>query len=225
MAEYTETMIAALAHEVRNPMNSIKGAALFLKDKYMDSQEISEFTGIILNETMRVENYLNEFLSFSRGIKLKMSRVNFKNYITGMIMTVKHSYPYEIDKDLDRADAEVELDGEQMRQVIINLLSNAGDAVRSAGSKEPKVRIFACVKGAMARMTVEDNGPGMKHSVLKNIFVPFFTTKDEGMGIGLSVCRAIVQRHGGKISVKTKAGQGSAFTVEIPVKRKKDKNA
>jgi two-component system sensor histidine kinase HydH len=225
LVEYTEKMIAALAHEIRNPLNSMKGAAEYLNEKYSGTPEIKDFSGIILSEINRVDNYLNEFLSFSRGVKIKLSRVNLKNFITGIIMTVKHSFPYEIKTDLEKADMEIELDNEQIRQVMVNLLSNAREAVNAAVPKNPMVKITAGVRGARVYISVADNGTGMKPVVLKNIFMPFFTTKEDGMGIGLSVCRAVVQRHGGRIFVKTTVGKGSVFTTEFPSGKRRKKNA
>ena len=225
LAEYTEKMVAALAHEIRNPLNSMKGAAEFLSEKYAGTAEVKEFSGIILSEIKRVENYLNEFLSFSRGVKLKLGPVNLKNFITGIIMTVKHGFPYEIGVDADKADCDVELDSEQIRQVLVNLLSNARDAVREALPAEPLVVVSACLRGKKVLLTVKDNGSGMKPGVKKNIFVPFFTTREDGMGIGLSVCRSVVQRHKGRIKIKTKPGAGSSFTVELPLRQKMVKNA
>jgi len=225
LVEYTEKMVAALAHEIRNPLNSMKGAAEFLNEKYSGTAEVKEFSGIILSEIKRVENYLNEFLSFSRGMKLKINRVNLKNFITGTIMTVKHSFPYEIETDVDKADMEVEFDSEQVRQVLVNLLANARDAVKEALPGEPWVKVSAYARGKKALLIVTDNGTGMKAGVLKNIFVPFYTTRDDGMGIGLSVCRSIVQRHNGRIRVKSSPGKGSSFTVELPVKSRGRKPA
>jgi signal transduction histidine kinase len=224
LVEYTEKMVAALAHEIRNPLNSMKGAAEFLSEKYSGTQEVREFSGIILSEIQRVENYLNEFLSFSRGVKLKLAPVNLKNFITGIIMTVKHGFPYEIEADTDRADIDVEIDPEQIRQVLVNLLANAKAAVAEALPEVPSVRVSAYLRGNKVFLAVKDNGAGMKASVLKNIFVPFYTTREDGMGIGLSVCRAVVQRHRGRIRVKTMPGKGSCFIVELPAKRKKGKN-
>lgn len=221
LVEYTEKMVAALAHEIRNPLNSMKGAAGYLNDKYASIAEVKEFSGIIISEIARVDNYLNEFLSFSRGVKLKPTPVNLKNYITGIIMTVKHRLPYEIGTNLEKADFEVFMDAEQMRQVLVNLISNSSQAVGAASPKEPRITITASAGRGKARISVADNGTGIKRRVLKNIFVPFFTTRQDGMGIGLSVCRAVVQRHGGRILVKTKVGKGSVFTVEIPAGKRK----
>lgn len=224
LAEYTEKMVAALAHEIRNPLNSMKGAAEYLYEKYTATPEVKEFSGIILSEINRVDNYLSEFLSFSRGIKLKITRVNMKSFITGIIMTVKHGFLQEIITVIDRADFFIDIDTEQMRQVMVNLLWNARDAVKASGRAVPEVTIKAFMKGNKAIIEVSDNGIGIKKAMLKNIFVPFFTTKADGMGIGLSICRAVVQRHRGRIKVKTSPGKGSAFRVELPLKRKKDKN-
>jgi two-component system sensor histidine kinase HydH len=225
LVEYTEKMIAALSHEIRNPLNSMKGAAEFLHEKYDANSEVKEFSGIILDEINRVDAYLNEFMNFSRGTKLKIRPVNLKNFITGIIMTLKHRFPYEIKTDMESADTVIQLDNEQIRSVLVNLLSNARDAVEAAKRENPEVIVSARVRGARACISVADNGTGIKKSMLNNIFVPFFTTRVDGMGIGLTICRTTVQRHGGKLNVKSASGKGSVFTFELPLRQRVVKNA
>lgn len=211
----TERMVAALAHEIRTPLNSMKGASQYLYDTYRETPEIREFTGIIIDEINRLESYLNEFLSFSRGTKLKLRLTDFESYLNGIIMIVKHSFPTDI-RIVRKKDSfpAVMIDQEQLRQVLVNLFSNAKDALEGAATPVCEVILDSCKKHLI--VTIKDNGCGIPARELKDIFVPFFTTKDTGLGIGLSISKSIIARHGGRISVKSKLGEGAAFTMEIP---------
>jgi signal transduction histidine kinase len=225
LAASTETMIAALAHEIKNPLNAMKGASQYLHNKYIDTADIKEFTGIILAEIDRLDRYLNEFLSFSRGMKLKLRTVNVENFVTGMVMTVKHSFPCEIKIEMEYGMPDVEMDPEQIRQVLVNLLSNAKDAVSGDINRLPQVKIKAGIYKKNLHVSVIDNGSGMEAGVIKQIFNPFFTTKETGIGIGLTISKTIVEKHGGRIEVSSRPGRGTEFTIIIPAKQKVRDNA
>lgn len=216
----TQRMVAALAHEIKNPLNSMKGASQYLHDKYSGKNEISEFTGIIIDEINRLERYLNEFLSFSQGMSLKLGQVNLKNFITAIVMIVKHSFPADIKVTIKKDPMpEVFMDQEQMRQVLVNFFSNSGDALR--GVKDPSAEVILDADKKNIYISLKDNGPGINAKDLKHIFEPFYTTKDTGLGIGLSISNAIVKRHGGKITVKSKPGKHTVFTVSVPLEKRK----
>lgn len=218
-ADRTERMVAALAHEIRNPLNSMKGASQYLHDKYRETPEIGEFTSIIISEIDRLESYLNEFLNFSRGIRLKLMRTDMVSYIRGVVMIVKHGFPSEITvTSRKKTFPEIMIDREQLRQVFVNLFSNAKDALKGAQNPLCEV-ILDCDKKNML-LTVKDNGSGIPASKLNQIFTPFFTTKDHGLGIGLSISKSIVARHGGKITVKSPAGRGTSFTISLPLRQR-----
>ncbi|MCE5301166.1 MAG: HAMP domain-containing histidine kinase [Spirochaetia bacterium] len=215
----TERMVAALAHEIKNPLNSMKGASQYLHDAYRNNTEIAEFTGIIIDEINRLERYLNEFLSFSRGTTLRLKMTDLQSFVTGTVMTVKHSYPVEIKITVKKASLpEVEIDAEQMKQVMVNFLSNAKDSLK--GNPAPHTEIILDSDDRNAVISVKDNGKGIAPEVLRHIFEPFYTTKESGLGIGLSISRSIVQHHGGNITVESKPGKGTQFNIIIPLKRK-----
>jgi signal transduction histidine kinase len=217
-ADSTEMMIAALAHEIKNPLNSMKGAGQYLYNKYGNIADIKEFTGIIISEIERLDRYLNEFLSFSRGIKLRLKTTNIATLITGIVMTVKHSFPCEISVTANGHVPDISVDAEQLRQVLVNLLSNAKDALFEGNSVRPRVDITARADNRNVYISVIDNGAGMTGQVMKNIFVPFYTTKDSGIGIGLAISKTIIEKHGGKIKVRSTPGKGSEFILVLPVK-------
>ncbi len=216
----TGRMVAALAHEIKNPLNSMKGASQYLHDKYSGQDEIKEFTGIIIDEINRLERYLNEFLSFSSGLGLKPGKVKLENFITAILMMVKHGFPADIKVTIRKNPMpEVYMDQEKMRQVMVNFFSNSADALR--GVKEPKAEVILDADNRNAYITLKDNGTGIKAKDLKHIFEPFFTTKVSGLGIGLSISNAIVKKHGGLITVKSRPAISTEFTISVPLEKRR----
>ncbi|HNZ28850.1 MAG TPA: HAMP domain-containing sensor histidine kinase [Candidatus Goldiibacteriota bacterium] len=214
-----ETMIAAVAHEIKNPLNSIKGANQYLHDKYKSKQDIYEFTGIVVEEITRLERYLNEFLSFSRGVKPHMKKHDIQTFTTGILMITKHNFPYGIKIVSEKPKLpDVYMDAEQMKQVMVNLLNNAKDA--TAGRSSPRVEIRLSSDDRYVYVKVADNGCGISKKDLSRISTPFYTTKKEGMGIGLAISRSIIKKHGGDLSIESKVNKGSVFTISIPVEKR-----
>ncbi len=217
--ERTERMVAALAHEIKNPLNSMKGASQYLFDTYKENNDIREFTGIIIEEINRLERYLNEFISFSRGMTLKLKATNLESFVTGMIMITKHGFPAEIKVTIKKKDIpEVYIDPEQMRQVMVNFFSNAKDAL--SGITDPRAEVIINADKKHAYISLKDNGKGMTKKEMKSVFVPFYTTKESGLGIGLAISKSIVSKHGGRITVKSAPGKGSEFTIIIPLEKR-----
>jgi two-component system sensor histidine kinase HydH len=217
--ERTERMVAALAHEIKNPLNSMKGASQYLHDMYHDKKDIFEFTGIIIEEINRLERYLNEFISFSRGMNLRLKLTNLTTFITGIIMIVKHSFPTEIKLTVKKSGIpDIYIDPEQLRQVMVNFFSNAKDALE--GVKDPEAEVILNHAGKNALITLRDNGKGISKKDIKHIFLPFYTTKESGLGIGLAISKTIVSKHGGRITVKSAENKGSEFTISIPVEKR-----
>lgn len=213
-----QTMIAGLAHEIRNPLNSIKGASEYLNKKYNNLADVKEFTDIIIKEIERLDKYLNEFLSFSRGVKLKLQRINIENFLSGIIMTIKHSIPIELNISIEKKLPDINIDPEQMRQVIVNLLSNAKDAVKE--THNPQIKLKAWKDKKKIYIAVIDNGVGIKKEDLNSIFIPFWTTKENGLGLGLAICKSIVEKHNGRIKAKSSLDKGSEFIISFPLNKR-----
>lgn len=215
-----ESMVAALAHEIKNPLNSMKGAGQYLKDKYSDNPEITEFSSLIIDEIGRLERYLNEFISFSRGTKLLLRPINLYNYLTGVLMTFKHSMPCEISYTVKRRDIpDIMMDPEQFRQVLSNLFANAKEAL--SGMLTPSIELVLDSDDRHAIITVRDNGPGISRKDLQNIFMPFYSKKESGLGIGLAISRTIIKKHSGDIKVRSALNKGASFTILLPLNAKR----
>jgi signal transduction histidine kinase len=230
-------MAAGLAHEVKNPLGAIKGAAQLLEEGGMDAQS-REFVGIILEEVDRLNEVVGSFLDYARpraGNAVPLD-VNAAVRRTLQILSSQHSDAVEVKLELAEHLPRAKIDPEQLRQVLINLVQNAIQAMDGRGkvtvaTQERRLREkWTSTAGASDRgpasgggeaarwieIAVRDTGPGITQNILKNLFVPFFTTKEQGTGLGLAISQSIVQNAGGNIEVHTQAGAGTTFTVVLP---------
>ena len=173
-----------------------------------------EFMKIIIDEIDRLDRYLNEFLSFSRGTELKLKKTNILNYLAGVVMVSKHSFPCEI-KIVPKKSTmpTIYIDHEQLMQVIINLFSNSKDAIEN--TKNPKIEIIVDYDNHYLYITIKDNGIGITKTNQQRIFMPFYTGKETGIGIGLTICKTIIKKHKGAIKVKSAPNMGASFTISV----------
>jgi signal transduction histidine kinase len=225
-------MAAGLAHEVKNPLGAIKGAAQLLSEPEHSALDPSagEFVAIILEEVDRLDRVVGSVLDYARPSKGNPGAVDVNSVVKGTLRVLASDresgamVTTELAADLPfvRADAE------QLRQVLMNLVKNAIQAMNGAGqvtvsTRERKSRHPGWGGGPApagsdwVEVSVRDVGPGIGPSVLKNIFVPFFTTKHKGTGLGLAISQRMIEEMGGRIEVSSQPGAGSTFTVMLPV--------
>jgi signal transduction histidine kinase len=225
-------MAAGLAHEIRNPLGAIKGAAQLLADPPPDAQidpASREFLGIILEEVDRLDRVVGSVLDLARpheGGAVVPTDVNAVVRRTLQIISAEPgSEDLKHEVTLDPSLPRVVIDPEQLRQVLMNLLRNAGQAMKGRGKIAVSTRVrfgrgtrsgTALSDEPFVEITVADNGPGISQKVLENLFMPFFTTKEKGTGLGLAISQRIVQGAGGRIDVRTYEGKGSTFAVILP---------
>lgn len=233
------SMAAGLAHEVKNPLGAIKGAAQVLEElipkNSSDSDMMNEFVGIILEEANRLNRVVGSVLDYARpgvGNPVPLD-VNAAIRRTMQILTPRDKPSLEIALDLDDDVPRARIDAEQLRQVLINLVQNAIQAMDGHGkltittARRRKPRGWDETRAPdpsprseggpdFVEVTVRDTGPGIAEKILKDLFVPFFTTKQKGTGLGLAISQSIVQSAGGTIDVKTQVGSGTKFIVILP---------
>jgi two-component system sensor histidine kinase HydH len=222
-------MAAGLAHEVKNPLGAIKGAAQLLSDPRDPSKLGSaeqEFVSIILEEVERLDRVVGSVLDYARPSKGELGAVDLNAVVrrTVTVLASDRAEECEIVTELSDGLPRVRADAEQLRQVLINLVRNAVQAmggrgtvrVRTAIHAEPPTAIAAAPAGEWVEVSVRDAGPGIAPQVLKNLFVPFFTTKDRGTGLGLAISQRVVEEMGGRIEVLSHPGDGATFTVLLP---------
>src|SRR3990170_5870996 len=218
-------LTAGLAHEIRNPLVAIRTFTQLLPERYNDAEFRDGFQGLALKEVDRICGLINDLLSFARPSRPKVIQENMNDVVDGIIrilVSEAKEKNVEITRDFAAGLPMVWIDREQMKQVFMNLILNAIQAMKNQGgaisistrrhSKDQSGQPGPCVQ-----VEIQDTGMGIPEENLDHIFDPFFTNKDEGSGLGLSISHQIVQEHGGYITVESKAGVGTSFFVNIPV--------
>lgn len=207
-----------VAHEIRNPLGSIKGLASLAKKDDIDPQKRSKYLDIIIKEVDRLERVSNELLDFARQHDLENRPVDINEIVRQVLFLWDlNASLYNIRLTTDLQDSLPPIYGDELklRQVFINLGRNALQAIGEDGCL--LVKTFQDKDWVVVQIT--DSGEGIPSNALHKIFEPFFTTKERGSGLGLSVVHQIVSGHGGHIEVDSKYGIGTTFTVKLPVER------
>jgi nitrogen-specific signal transduction histidine kinase len=217
-------MAAGLAHEIRNPLGAIKGAVQCLDPQQLQGED-REFLEVIVEEVNRLNGVVTAFLDYARPLKGNFGPTDVNEVVTRTVRLVQNAVPpnVKLQLELDLAASRVQADAEQLKQVLINLVQNAVQAV----GERPGVITLRTVRpvrlgdfrGAtqeMVELQVRDDGPGIPSEQVPHIFVPFYTTKEKGTGLGLAICQRIVRNHGGSIGVLSRSGEGTTFTIRLP---------
>ncbi|MCL5102921.1 MAG: GAF domain-containing protein [Armatimonadetes bacterium] len=209
-------LAASIAHELRNPLSSIKGAAQFLMKENESDASIVEFLGIIVEEVNGLNRLTTEFLDFARPMQLELKPMSVNRVAerTLQLMSVHITdNNVVVREDLSASIPEIQGDESQLEQVLKNMIINSLQAMPEGGVLTVET---GPTPAGGAYMSVSDTGLGISPDKLDRIFQPFFTTKTKGTGLGLSVVHKIVENHGGKIEVSSKMGEGSTFKVVLP---------
>ena len=216
-------LAAGLAHEIRNPLGAIKGAAQLLAEpnpgaKGLDEAS-AEFLGIILEEVERLDGVVGSVLDLARANRDVVPPIDVNGVIRRTLQVLSSEWTdgkVTIETELAEELPRTAIAPEQLRQVIMNLLRNAVQALRREGTVRVVSRQRQRGKETFVAISVSDDGPGISRVALKKIFLPFFTTKDDGTGLGLAICQRIVQDAGGRIEVRSREGEGATFDVLLP---------
>lgn len=223
------TLAASVAHEINNPIAGVLNLSMLmqriLKDDGIPEGRVPEFRRYltqVTNETSRVGRIVSDLLSFSRRGKPQRSAADLNRLVKTTVSLVDHKLKLaNIALDLQLAEAlpSVHCDGGQIQQVVLNLVLNAAESMQSHGSGTVTVKTWPGEDGNTVKLSVSDTGDGIPAEVLPRIFDPFFTTKTDGkgVGLGLAVSYGIVQAHGGDIEAKSLVGEGTVFTLTLPL--------
>ncbi len=224
-------MAARLAHEIKNPMTAIGTFIQMLPQKYEDEKFRTEFYKIAMEETARINNLITELMDLTKTRESHFELSDVNDLIDKMILlTSPHSKAKHIDivRNYDPGMRLVWMDSGKMKQVILNLLSNAIDFTPDGGRIEFTTKIIMKTgKGETVQIVIKDNGPGIPQTIIDKIFDPYFTTRHKsnmhnGTGLGLFIAHKNMQDHGGIIEVKSKVDEGTTFTLTLPKKTRHD---
>lgn len=207
---------AGMAHEIRNPLGSIKGAVEILRADYRPEDPKYEFIQILLKETDRLNLIVQEFLGFARPKQPEFQLADLNEAIESVLtLTALEAKKAGVivEKRLDPSIGMRSLDMNLLRQAFLNLVLNAIQAMDSGGV----LTIVSTLRGDAIEIAVADTGIGISEENRKKLFSPFFTTKKYGTGLGLAITYRIIENHRGTIDVTSGPGKGTTFTVKIPV--------
>ena len=212
--------VAGVAHELNNPLAAVMGFSEILKEAKMDEKH-RHHLDLIFKSATRCQKIVQALLSFARRHQPERKPVSINNLIGEVLEIITYqlrSSNVEIIQHLAPNLQLVLADGHQIQQVLLNLLNNARQAIE-AHQPAGCITITTEVKNHFLRVAVRDNGPGIAPENLNRVFDPFFTTKEvgKGTGLGLSLCYGLIKEHGGNITVTSRLGEGTTFTIELPV--------
>lgn len=212
-------VVAAITHEIKNPLVSIGGFARRLDRNIQENSPEKKYMRIILKEVRRLENILNETLAFSKEATAPYAYHDLNRIIEETLSILDSEFQernIQVKKDLDPHLPPLFSDPQQMKQVFLNLFVNAMQAMGQDGQLLVKTSMLSRDARNGVQIEVGDTGGGIPLEILDNIFNPFFTTKQDGTGLGLSIAHKIITQHGGEIEVINRQGTGATFLIRFP---------
>ena len=207
---------AGLAHEIRNPLASIEGAARVIQREQYSSERHSEFLDIIQKECRRLSGLLANFLDFAKPRFPDLTKVEANALLESVIALAQHAAAqnrFVFRKEISNGFSTIHCDAEQLKQVLLNLTINAMQAMPMGGA----ITFAARRTDSQVLLEVHDEGSGIDLDNAEKIFDPFFTTKHTGSGLGLSVAHQIVLQHGGSLTISRNTQQGATFRIALPL--------
>jgi two-component system NtrC family sensor kinase len=214
--------VAWITHELKNSLVSIKSFIQMVPQKHKDEKFVDRFSRLMPEEVQRMERIFKELADFSSTYELKMARTDLKEIIDHTLEIMKEEFinrKIDIKYSAPNHNFCLQADPEKLKQVFMNLLINSLNAMPAGGALTISLGVVRgkSLCGALAiEVKIQDTGEGMSRQAQEKIFEPFHTTKDGGMGLGLTISRRIVQQHGGEIRVESSMGAGTTFTVSLP---------
>ncbi len=208
-------MAAGVAHELRNPLSSIKGLALVLRSRFRDENGDRETATILVQEVERLNRSISELLDYARPQQLQKKSVDLHNLLHKAVSLIRmdaETAGIELTTFFQENLPMVDADEDKLNQVLLNLLLNGIQAMEKGGRLD--IRVGATNR--KVEIVVTDSGCGIAKKDLGRVFDPYFTTKPEGTGLGMAMSAKIIEEHGGKIHLQSKPGQGTSVIIEIP---------
>lgn len=209
-------LTAGVAHEVRNPLGVIRASVQLLEEAQCDPARITDATRVIKQEIDRLDRVIKALLDFGRPSKPTLMAANMQDVLDDVLMFTRRfasQSDVEILADYSPRLPLVRADADQMKQVFVNLISNAVQAMEGTGGR---ILVSATTDGSAVTISVADTGPGIPPEDVEKVFDPFFSTRDEGTGLGLTIVHRIIDEHGGHIDVSSTKGRGTKFNVTLP---------
>lgn len=205
---------AGIAHELRNPLTSIKVLINSIVERIGQKGSIREDVDVIESEIERMNGIIKQFLDFSRPGLLCISNIDVNNILKGTLNLMSYELKEQnisVSKVFSEKVPEIKADGEKLKQVFLNIILNAIQAMPDGG----KLLLKTAVDDGYVIVTIDDTGRGIPGDVKKKLFEPFFTTREEGLGLGLCITKRIVENHKGSIKIDSEVGKGTKVTIKL----------
>jgi len=212
-------LAAGVAHEIRNPLSSIKGIATYFKNKFDENSDDDEMAGVMIEEVERLNRVISELLEFARPTELKLKTTDVNSLIEHSVRLIEKEAAdknIDIKLELSQQPVSAQIDSDRLSQCLLNLYLNALQAMEKDGQLSVKDSL---THDNLIVIEIKDTGSGIKVENLDKIFDPYYTTKTKGTGLGLAIVHKIVEAHNGSIKVRSISGQGTSFIISIPAKQ------
>ena len=210
-------LAAGVAHEIRNPLSSIKGFATYFKERYRHVEEDRKTADIMIHEVDRLNRVIGQLLEFARPVAVEKRPASIESlfqHALRMVSSRAREQDVRTEAHVSPGAVSVPLDPDRMGQVLLNLCLNALEAMPEGGSlvlsAEPEP------SSGRVRIAVQDTGTGIAREDLAHVFDPYFTNKASGTGLGLAIVHKIVESHGGDVTLKSEKGKGTTVMIELP---------
>jgi len=210
-------LAAGVAHEIRNPLSSIKGFATYFKERYYDVPENQQISNLMIQEVDRLNRVVGQLHEFARPINVSEKSIQIKAFLKDSLKLIERQASeanISIRTDFDSEIDEVLIDPDKINQVLLNLYLNAIESMDNGGSLT--VTLSKNLKKNGMEIKVSDTGTGITEDDFSHIFDPYFTTKASGTGLGLAIVHNIMEAHGGEITIESRSGQGTGVTIFLP---------
>lgn len=219
-------LAAGAAHEIRNPLTAIRSTIQYLSKDFSADPVKSEMVTELISEVERINKIVQGLLSFARPSNLNTSDINIEQLINQTLLLVTNTLRkqnVEVEFEYFTDNTTIQGDAEQLKQVFLNIILNAVEAMGKNPPERSRTLIISIEKGTPINthsryliISFEDSGKGIEQKNIENVFNPFFTTKEEGTGLGLAICYGIINRHEGEIEVKSVPDKGTCINIKLP---------
>ena len=214
------TLAAGVAHEIRNPLSSIKGYATYFGSLFDSDSDNQKAASIMAEEVDRVNRVISELLEFARPMKLELKKASIFELVDKALRLIKYeadTAKVKIVSSIEPDIPNIAVDKDRFTQVLLNIFINGIQAMESGGSLTIKV----LTQENRLRFEISDTGGGISAADQANIFNPYFTTKKKGTGLGLAIAFKIIESHGGAIKIESAKGEGTTFVISLPIEQNK----